>query len=126
MVQKPAPKKMYKTMQGRFVDLDKIRAKNERVTAVGNMRVNARGDVLGTGGKIIKTKEQKMQEYYQTPKGQVSDAAIPIQNTPAQPKAISPEQLSSANIVNQPVAQGKKVDLFKPKKGIDAALDGIE
>jgi hypothetical protein len=29
------------------------------------MRVNARGDELGAGGKIIKTREQILADYYQ-------------------------------------------------------------
>jgi hypothetical protein len=29
------------------------------------MRVNARGDQLGPGGKIVKTRNQIMKEYYQ-------------------------------------------------------------
>jgi hypothetical protein len=127
MAMKNTPKKLYKTMQGRLVDIDRLRAANEMVPAIGNMRVNARGDVLGNGGKVVKTKEQKMQEYYQTPAGQVSDVKHRVQ--PAQdntPKALSQQQLSNANNVAQQAPQGKKIDLFKPKKGIDAALDGIE
>jgi hypothetical protein len=38
-------------MQGRMVDIDKLRAANETVQAVGNMNVNARGDVIGQSGK---------------------------------------------------------------------------
>ena len=43
-------------MQGRMVDIEKLRAANEDVRAVGNMNVNARGDVLGPGGQIATTK----------------------------------------------------------------------
>ncbi len=50
-------RKMYKTMQGRMVDIEKLRGANEQVQAVGNMRVNARGDMLGQGGTIVKPKE---------------------------------------------------------------------
>ena len=32
--------------------------------AVGNMRVNARGDELGDKGEVVKTKEQRAKEYY--------------------------------------------------------------
>ena len=32
--------------------------------AVGNVKVNARGDELGSGGKIVKTREQILQDYY--------------------------------------------------------------
>ena len=73
MVARQPGRKLYRTMQGRMVDIEKLRASNENVKAVGNMNVNARGDVLGTGGQIVKSKEEQMKEYYDAPKGQVSD-----------------------------------------------------
>jgi len=57
--------KIYRTLQGRQVDIDKLRQKNELMPAVGNMKVNARGDELGPGGKIVRTREQIMAEYYE-------------------------------------------------------------
>jgi len=50
-------------MQGKEIDLDKLRLRNETTVAVGNARVNARGDKLGPGGKIIKRREDIMAEY---------------------------------------------------------------
>lgn len=64
MPMKPAPAKVYKSMQGKEIDLDKLRTKNEMTLAVGNSRVNARGDEIGPGGKIIRKKEDIMAEYY--------------------------------------------------------------
>jgi len=58
MVARAPRKRMYRTMQGRMVDIEKLRAANESVQAVGNMNVNARGDKLGSGGKIVKTFDQ--------------------------------------------------------------------
>ena len=58
--------KVYTTMQGRRIDIDKLRARNEQVRAVGNMPVNARGDQVGAGGKIVKTREEVSKEYYNT------------------------------------------------------------
>jgi hypothetical protein len=52
-------------MRGREVDFEKLSLRNENTPAVGNMRVNARGDELGAGGKIIKTREQILADYYQ-------------------------------------------------------------
>lgn len=49
---------------GKVVDADSLLMKNEEIIAMGNMKVNARGDLLGPGGKIIKTKDQLMKEYY--------------------------------------------------------------
>jgi hypothetical protein len=57
--------KAYRTMRGREVDFEKLSLRNENTPAVGNMRVNARGDELGAGGKIIKTREQILADYYQ-------------------------------------------------------------
>lgn len=59
-----ALRKQYRTMQGKIVDLEKLVAKNELVPAIGNARVNARGDELGPGGKIIRKREDVMAEYY--------------------------------------------------------------
>jgi len=57
--------KIYKSAQGRVVDMEKLRLANEETIAVGNMKVNARGDQLGPGGKIVKTRNQIMKDYYQ-------------------------------------------------------------
>jgi hypothetical protein len=57
-------KTIYKSMQGKEVDLEKLRQKHELTLAVGNVRVNARGDELGPGGKIVKRREDVMKEYY--------------------------------------------------------------
>jgi hypothetical protein len=51
-------------MRGKTVDMDMLRKRNELTPAVGNARVNARGDELGAGGKIIRKKEEIIQQYY--------------------------------------------------------------
>lgn len=115
-------------MQGRMVDIEKLRASNENVKAVGNMSVNARGDILGAGGQIIKSKEDQMKEYYDAPKGQVSDARTRTVRE-SRPQPIPQQQVVQTQVVNPQAnrpAQGKTINTFKPKKGIDAALDGIE
>ncbi len=46
------------TMQGKPIDFDALRTKNEKTIAVGNAGVNARGDTIGPGGKIVKKREE--------------------------------------------------------------------
>ena len=46
------------TMQGKPIDFDAHRTKNEKTIAVGNAGVNARGDKIGAGGKIVKKREE--------------------------------------------------------------------
>jgi hypothetical protein len=64
MAMKEVSKKAYRSMQGTEVDMEKLRNQNELALAVGNARVNARGDEIGPGGKIIRKREDVMQEYY--------------------------------------------------------------
>jgi len=63
MPMKQTGRKVYKTMQGKSIDMDLLRQKNELTPAVGNARVNARGDELGPGGKIIRTREQILADH---------------------------------------------------------------
>ena len=54
----------HKSMRGKSVDMDTLKLVNEKTVAVGNMKVNARGDRLGKGGQIVKTADKVAQEYY--------------------------------------------------------------
>lgn len=68
-------KKIYKTMQGRVVDIEALKARNELTLAVGNADMNARGDKVGKGGKIVKKREEVVAEYYDD-----NPNAVPKQN----------------------------------------------
>jgi hypothetical protein len=63
----------HRTARGVSVDMDRIRLANETAIAVGNMKVNARGDQLGAGGKIIQTRQQIMAEKNKLHKGPIAD-----------------------------------------------------
>jgi hypothetical protein len=52
----------HRTARGLPIDMDRLRLANETTIAVGNMKTNARGDQLGQGGKVIKTRAQLMNE----------------------------------------------------------------
>jgi hypothetical protein len=56
--------KVYTTMQGKQLDMEKLALRNELTPAVGNAKVNARGDELGPGGQIIRKREDILQDYY--------------------------------------------------------------
>ena len=66
MAIKQTGRKVYKSMQGKTVDMDLLRQRNELTPAVGNARVNARGDELGTGGKIVRKREDLLKDYYES------------------------------------------------------------
>jgi hypothetical protein len=54
----------YTSVRGKQIDMEKLSLVHEKTPAVGNMKVNARGDEIGAGGKIIRTREQVLQDYY--------------------------------------------------------------
>lgn len=58
---KEQQRQVYRSMQGKEVDMHKIVMQNEMTVAVGNVKVNARGDELGPGGKIIRKHEDVLQ-----------------------------------------------------------------
>jgi hypothetical protein len=77
----------YRTMNGRQVDMDKLRSQNELTPAVGNMKVNARGDELGRGGKIVRTREQIVSSYYESNPKATPDADVPVGEQPVVQKS---------------------------------------
>ena len=126
MLARAPRKRMYRTMQGRMVDIEKLRAANESVRAVGNMKVNARGDVIGAGGEIVTTKETVIKKYYEQPKGKVSDTPSKGRPMPAPKKIVAqPKKVEPVSAV-KPVETAKPKAKAPTKKGIDAALDGLE
>ena len=55
---------VYKSALGRPVDMAALAAKNEKTRAVGNMKVNARGDQIDSHGRIIKSKPEQVNNSY--------------------------------------------------------------
>jgi hypothetical protein len=55
-------RKIYKTMQGKMIDFDALRLANELTPAIGNMKVNARGDQIDPNGTIVRTRDDIVQE----------------------------------------------------------------
>ena len=84
--------KLYNTALGRQIDVEHLNTKNENVIAVGNMKTNARGDLLGPGGKVVKTRDQVMKEYYalHTPMAGVGQPNVTPATTAA-PISINPD-----------------------------------
>lgn len=56
--------RVYKTAQGKTIDMGSLALQNEHVRAVGNMKVNARGDELDDAGRVINTKPQQVNQQY--------------------------------------------------------------
>lgn len=57
--------KVYKTAMGKAVDIGALLLQNENVRAVGNMGVNARGDVVDSRNQVIDKKNRQIQRQNQ-------------------------------------------------------------
>jgi hypothetical protein len=81
----------YRTAMGKTVDMSALAAKNEKVRAVGNMSVNARGDTVDAHGKVIIPASQKVSSSYQKTVGNKSANVVKKPQTVNKPAA---EQLT--------------------------------
>jgi len=108
--------KIYKTAQGQSVDLGAILLKNEHVRAVGNMNVNARGDLLDGSNRVIDQRNQQVARQLES-------------TTQPAPTAVSTKPLHSSTVAarrgretvetttapqEQPVAEPVTPDLVAP------------
>lgn len=57
-------KSLYRSAQGKMIDMGKLVLQNETVKAVGNMGVNARGDLVDERNQVIATKPQQVNRHY--------------------------------------------------------------
>lgn len=83
-------RKVYKSAMGKTVDLGALLLQNEHVRAVGNMNVNARGDVLDGANRVIDTKNRQAQRQYKRTVSNVSDT--PVQSSTRAAKAVAAEE----------------------------------
>jgi hypothetical protein len=56
--------KVYRTAQGKVIDMGKLMLQNEQVRAVGNMNVNARGDIIDDKNQVIDDKTKQVKRHY--------------------------------------------------------------
>lgn len=109
--------KLYKTAQGRTVDIAAIMTQNERTRAVGNMKVNARGDIIDNQNQVVASRNRQINR---TLNAGVDKHIV----TKAAPK--NPDR-NTKKIGVQPDSPKEKIDTVAetshtPTQGLSAAL----
>ena len=103
----------YKTAMGKTVDMSALAAKNEKTRAVGNMKVNARGDTIDAHGRITKTATSKVNDSYNKTVGNRS--AQPVRNKQKAPVAPVPPKptidLSQLNEIEREIEENLEEEL---------------
>jgi len=109
--------RIYKTALGKTIDIESLKLQNETVIAVGNQRVNARGDEIDTAGKVVRTKDEQMAEHYRA-KG----FNIPRDEPVYQNKAHAKENSVKEDYIDRDKLQDVIANLTKQLAEKDAAL----
>lgn len=94
--------KIYTTALGKSIDIDALKTAQEENIAVGNMKVNGRGDKLSAGGKVHETRNQIQDNYHKL-------------NTP------TPQEFSSGASAKAgaKVTQGQPAPIAKPTQQVN-------
>lgn len=95
------------TYRGVTIDMDMLKFQNQHQVALGNGKMNARGDIIGKGGTVIKTvedrqaeKEREMQVPDFIPEHQMHSTEIAVDDgfddnmfeVPAEPEEVEVEK----------------------------------
>ena len=119
---------VYRTAQGRVVDLGALEAQNEHVRAVGNMNVNARGDKLDANGRVISTRSQQVNRNLNratnTAAGPIPTSGRAQKETDAAAvRAAEQEKIEQARAQRQALReQGAAPPVAPPAAGLAAAM----
>lgn len=66
-----------KTNRGKIIDFESLLAQGLHEPAVGNMKINGRGDVLGKNGEIVQKAEERARAYYkENPKSSTARSSL--------------------------------------------------
>ena len=114
-------KKVYRTAQGKTVDLGALQLQNETVRAVGNMGVNARGDKINPQGKTIDSRTTSVTRHYkkQTRTNVTDDVVVDSKKTKAKQPEVVKQPVEEIEVVKQPapVAEDPVVEPEAPPLG---------
>lgn len=114
----------HKTARGIPVDMDRLRLSNEGTIAVGNMKVNARGDQLGPGGKIVKTRAEIMAERNKLHNSPLADESEVLESAPTDESDSQPNNLQP-QAEDTPVVESSAAPTYtKPRGSFAEAVAG--
>ena len=120
-------KKVYRTAQGKIVDLGALEVQNEHVRAVGNMNVNARGDKLDADGNVISTRSQQVNRNLNrttnATAGPIPASSRAQKEDAAVIRAAEQEKIEKARAQRQSLReQGATPPVAQPEAGLAAAM----
>ena len=119
------------TSKGKVIDMESIIAQQGESPAILNMSVNGKGELIGPGGQVIKTADQRARDHYQNVDGTESEnvsiktAQPSFGGVDAEPSDLSPEvktqatAKAEAKITPDPVVKEEPVEEVKMQEEKD-------
>lgn len=95
-------RKTYRTAQGKQIDLGALQLRNENIRAVGNMSVNARGDLIDSWNQPIESRNRVVKKSYDNQVSNVRDE--PLFKSPPAAESKKPMKKTKPVVSTQPVA----------------------
>jgi hypothetical protein len=74
--------KSVRTARGRTLDMSALAAKNEKVRAISNVPINARGDIIDNRGNVKVPREQVSKKYYQNNVPGADEKTVSVKEEP--------------------------------------------
>lgn len=100
--------KIYKTAMGKSIDMGALLLENELTRAVGNMKVNARGDILNSVNRVVETKNKLVQKHYQRQATNTTEQ-LPTSSTRAAKKQHAQKKVAQEKIAKDTGTPAKSV-----------------
>jgi hypothetical protein len=103
--------KVYRSAQGKMVDLGALILQNETTRAVGNMGVNARGDRVDADGNIISSRGEQVSRSVKQSATNVKSSKQKFKSTdPTAETAQEPSRIAEVPTAQSPAGLAAAID----------------
>ena len=119
---------IHRTAMGKSIDMASLATKNEHTRAVGNMKVNSRGDTIDSLGRVTQPVTDKVNNMYAQTVGNRSAQvrSKPSNSVPVQPAAVAPVKIDLSELTEIEVELESNLEDDLAVEAIKAEADKAE
>jgi len=119
---------IHRTAMGKSIDMASLATKNEHTRAVGNMKVNSRGDTIDSMGRVTQPVTDKVNNMYaQTVGNRSAQVRSKTSNSvPVQPAAVAPVKIDLSELTEIEVELESNLEDDLAVEAIKAEADKAE
>lgn len=114
-----------KTARGRMLNISALQAQNETARAVGNVPVNARGDIIDNRGEVKVSREQVTKEAYREAAPAATEKQVSIKEDD-QTETQSKKASSKPKEINRELRERENGSQYIEVEYDDGSIDIVE